>query len=108
MNLPTDDAVREAALAAAATVWDPELALDVVTLGLIYDVRVEGQRVLIDMTLTTPGCPVSEQLPAAVDAAVVAALPDATVEVRVVWDPPWTPDRIASSSPGILAFPRRR
>ena len=60
MNLPTDDAVREAALAAAATVWDPELALDVVTLGLIYDVRVEGQRVLIDMTLTTPGCPLHD------------------------------------------------
>src|SRR5690606_11758309 len=64
----TDDWIREqrhaAVLAALGQVWDPELALDVVSLGLVYDVRIGAASVDIDMTLTTPGCPVSEQLPA--------------------------------------------
>lgn len=92
------------ALAALSNVWDPELALDVVSLGLIYDVRVDGHQIDIDMTLTTPGCPVSEQLPAEAEAAVQAAMPDADVTVNVVWDPPWTPERL---SPVALARLRR-
>jgi metal-sulfur cluster biosynthetic enzyme len=97
--LPTTDreeeSRREAALAALANVWDPELGLDVVSLGLVYDVRVAGDTVEVDMTLTTPGCPVSEQLPAEAEAAIRAALPRATVVVNVVWDPPWTPERLS-------------
>lgn len=79
-------------------VWDPELAIDVVALGLVYDVRVDGGRVEIDMTLTTPGCPVSEQLPAEAEQAVRAAVPEADVAVRVVWDPPWTPERMEAKA----------
>ena len=59
----TDDWIREqrhaAVLAALGQVWDPELGLDVVSLGLVYDVRIGAASVDIDMTLTTPGCPVS-------------------------------------------------
>lgn len=91
---PDAEARRQRALDALAEVWDPELGLDVVSLGLVYDVRVEGDRVEVDMTLTTPGCPVSEQLPAAADAALRAALPGTEVRVHVVWDPPWTPERL--------------
>src|SRR5690606_22148167 len=61
---------------ALETVIDPELGLDVVRLGLIYDVRDLGHRVEVDMTLTTPGCPVSEQLPREAEEAVVLALPE--------------------------------
>jgi metal-sulfur cluster biosynthetic enzyme len=86
---------REAVLQALSTVWDPELGLDVVALGLVYDVRVDGTTVEIDMTLTTPGCPVSEQLPSEAAAAVERALPDLEVRLQVVWDPPWTPERLS-------------
>ena len=71
-------------------VWDPELAVDVVSLGLIYDVRVDpDDGIEIDMTLTTPGCPVSDALPAEARRAVAEALPQWPVRVEIVWDPPW-------------------
>ena len=109
---PTTDwhaeARREQVLAALGNVWDPELGLDVVSLGLVYDVRVDDDIVEIDMTLTTPGCPVSEQLPAEAEAAVRAAVPDAEVRVQVVWDPPWTPQRLSPVALDQLGFARRR
>ncbi|MGE3618825.1 MAG: metal-sulfur cluster assembly factor [Acidimicrobiia bacterium] len=89
---------RAAVLTALGDVWDPELGLDVVALGLVYDVRVDGDRVEVDMTLTTPGCPVSEQLPSEAEAAVRAALPGAEVVLRVVWEPPWTPELLSPSA----------
>lgn len=102
------DARREQALAALGHVWDPELGLDVVALGLVYDVRVDGDVIDVDMTLTTPGCPVSEQLPAEAAAAVRTAVPDADVSVHVLWDPPWTPERLSPVALEQLGFTRRR
>jgi metal-sulfur cluster biosynthetic enzyme len=99
---------RQQVFAALGNVWDPELGLDVVSLGLVYDVRVDGDTIEIDMTLTTPGCPVSEQLPAEAEAAVRAAVPDAEVRVQVVWDPPWTPERLSPVALDQLGFARRR
>ena len=99
---------RQQVLGALGNVWDPELGLDVVSLGLVYDVRVDGDTIEIDMTLTTPGCPVSEQLPAEAEAAVRAAVPDAEVRVQVVWDPPWTPERLSPVALDQLGFARRR
>jgi metal-sulfur cluster biosynthetic enzyme len=109
---PTTDwqaeARREQVLAALGNVWDPELGLDVVSLGLVYDVRVDGDIAEIEMTLTTPGCPVSEQLPAEAEAAVRAAVPEADVRVVVVWDPPWTPERLSPVALDRLGFAPRR
>lgn len=100
---------REVVLGALGSVWDPELGVDVVSLGLVYDVRVAEGRVEVDMTLTTPGCPVSEQLPAEAEAAVRAALPGDEVAVHVVWDPPWTPERLTPVALERLGFsPRGR
>jgi metal-sulfur cluster biosynthetic enzyme len=99
---------RDATLAALGTVWDPELGLDVVSLGLVYDVRVTGDQVEVDMTLTSPGCPVSEQLPAEAEAAARAAVPGAEVVVHVVWDPPWTPERLSPVALERLGFTRDR
>ena len=95
---PSTEAVpasrSEQILTALEDVWDPELGLDIVSLGLVYDVRDDGDVIEIDMTLTTPGCPVSEQLPNEAADAAKAAVPDAEVRVNVVWDPPWTPERL--------------
>jgi metal-sulfur cluster biosynthetic enzyme len=85
--------LAEQARRALHGVVDPELGLDIVDLGLVYAIREEGGGVAVEMTLTTPGCPVSESLP--VDATrVLEAVLGVPVRVDVVWDPPWTPDRI--------------
>lgn len=86
-------------------VFDPELYLDVVSLGLIYDVREEGGDLVIEMTLTTPGCPASESLPELAREAVGAAVGDAApVDLRVVWDPPWSPAMMDATAAQALGF----
>ena len=102
-----DPLSTSAAHAALAEVIDPELGLDIVELGLVYDVEVTAQCVTVDMTLTTPGCPVSELLPAEAREALVRALPDHQIDVRVVWDPPWTPDHISDAGRAALGFTAR-
>lgn len=94
---------------ALRTVLDPELGLDIVALGLVYDVRADDGVVVVEMTLTTPGCPVAESLPCDAEAAVADALGPRSgyrVEVRLVWDPPWTPERIEEGADGVLRMGR--
>lgn len=82
---------------ALRTVYDPEIGLDIVALGLVYDVRFEDDDdLVVEMTLTTVGCPVSESMPNEAADAVANALAGEAyrIEVRLVWDPPWTVDRI--------------
>lgn len=95
----------DASWAALTTVFDPELCLDVVALGLVYDVRIEDSKVVVEMTLTTPGCPVSESLPEQARAAIIDAT-DGTVgvDVRVVWDPPWNPTLMDEAAASALGF----
>jgi metal-sulfur cluster biosynthetic enzyme len=103
------DALTETAvLEGLAQVYDPELGLDVVSLGLVYDLFVEEGRVVVEMTLTTPGCPVSEMLPAEASEAVAASVAPLgrASEVRVVWDPPWTPERLSADAAAALGFTR--
>lgn len=89
-------------------VLDPELGLDVVSLGLVYDVRDDPARarVHVEMTLTTPGCPVSEQLP--YQAAEMLRRNGIDAEVVVVWDPPWSPERMTPEALARLGFGRAR
>lgn len=103
MSTPHHDPVAEA-YRALGGVWDPELGFDVVALGLIYDIRVEDGGLVIDITLTTPGCPVSEQLPAESAEAVRRVLPEYPVRVNIVWEPPWTPERMSEEVLGSLGF----
>jgi len=75
-------------------VKDPELNLNIVDLGLVYDVVVEGSDVQIDMTLTSPGCPAGPQIMGDVE-RTVKAMPGVTaVELNLVWSPFWSPDLI--------------
>ena len=93
------------AWAALGGVYDPELYLDVVSLGLVYDVRDEEGTMVVEMTLTTPGCPASESLPEMARAAIEEQLGAATaVEVRVVWEPPWSPAMMREDAAGVLGF----
>jgi len=99
-----DDPVS-AAWNALAGVYDPELYLDVVSLGLIYDVRVDNGVLVVEMTMTTPGCPVSESLPEEAKAAVWQTSEDGMpIDVRVVWDPPWDPSMMDEAAASALGF----
>lgn len=90
---------REQVLEALGGVRDPELGMSVVDLGLIYGVDIVDGAVNITMTLTAPGCPVHEVMPAWIRRAVMAVPGVLSVDVRITFDPPWTPDRI-TRSPG--------
>jgi len=90
----TDDIVS-----ALKTVYDPEIPADIYELGLIYKVDIEDDRsVKIDMTLTAPGCPVAGEMPGWVQNAVGAVEGISDVEVNMVFDPPWTPDRMSEEA----------
>lgn len=95
----------ERARSALHGVVDPELGLDIVDLGLVYAIREEGGGVAVEMTLTTPGCPVSESLQVDAGRALEAAL-GVPVRVDVVWDPPWTPDCIDPAAAAALGLRR--
>ena len=89
-------APREAdVVEALRTVFDPELAMSIVDLGLVYGIDVDGGRVRVTMTLTAPGCPIHDVMPAWVRAAVMSLPGVEHVDVDVTFDPPWTPARIA-------------
>ena len=75
-------------------VFDPELGMSVVDLGLIYDVRIEGDRIDIIMTLTAEGCPLHDAMSEWVRQAVGTIPGVEEVAVVMTFDPPWTPDRV--------------
>jgi FeS assembly SUF system protein len=84
-------------VAALKTVYDPEIPVDIYELGLIYklDIDEESGHVAIAMTLTAPGCPVAGTMPAWVQEAVEGVEGVESVAVEMVWEPPWTPDRMS-------------
>lgn len=91
--------LKEEVILALKTVFDPEIPVNIYDLGLIYDVRInEDSEVHIDMTLTSPGCPVAQTFPGTVENAVnqVEGVKDCTVEL--VWEPPWTQERMSEAA----------
>ncbi len=106
---PPDDAIAAAPVAAAGNapppsveqvkmalrkVKDPELNLNIVDLGLVYEVMVDGSDVQIDMTLTSPGCPAGPQIMGDVEKTLKAMPGIGDVAINLVWQPFWSPERI--------------
>jgi metal-sulfur cluster biosynthetic enzyme len=85
-------------------VYDPEIGLDLVNLGLIYDLRVEHGKVYVRMSLTTPGCPMSDSMPEAVERAISLLPGVSEVEVDLVWEPPWDLDMMSEEAKRELGF----
>ena len=86
-------------VAALKTVYDPEIPADIYELGLIYKVDVDGHRnVAIDMTLTSPGCPVAGEMPIWVKNAVSAIAGVQDVAVAIVFEPPWDQSRMSDEA----------
>jgi FeS assembly SUF system protein len=86
-------------LEALKTVQDPEIPVNLVELGLIYELIVrQGGIVYVEMTLTTPACPVAQSMPGEVEAAVAAVPGVNDVRVKLVWTPPWDRDRMSEEA----------
>jgi metal-sulfur cluster biosynthetic enzyme len=89
--MPDDEAVREA----LRQVDDPEAGMNIVELGLVYGVDVSEDAVRVDMTMTTAACPMTDMIIDQARNVIAAIVPErAVVDIRLVWDPPWTPDKM--------------
>lgn len=91
------ETLRERVIERLREVYDPEIPVNIYDLGLIYavDIDAEQGRVDVEMTLTAPGCPVAQTFPGTVERAVRAVEGVREAHVELVWDPPWTRDRIS-------------
>jgi metal-sulfur cluster biosynthetic enzyme len=98
--MPSEEAVYNA----LRLIDDPEIGLNLVDLGMIYGVIVEGSRVRIAMTLTTQGCPLHEAMLPAVEQVVGQIDGVEQVDVDLVWEPPWTPERLSPPAAAALGW----
>ncbi|HVK57818.1 MAG TPA: metal-sulfur cluster assembly factor [Candidatus Kapabacteria bacterium] len=87
---PNEQTVRDA----LRQVIDPELDCNIVDLGLIYSIHIQGTKVSVAMTLTTPACPMQERIAMGVQSALLNLDSVEEVDVDLVWDPPWSPARM--------------
>ena len=87
------------------TIYDPEIPVDIFELGLIYEVRIdEDKNIQIEMTLTSPNCPVAESLPKEVEDKVAAIEGVLSAKVNIVFDPPWDKDMMSEEAKLELGF----
>jgi metal-sulfur cluster biosynthetic enzyme len=94
----------ESVMDALANVIDPELGLDFVELGLIYGVEIDGSRVSVTYTLTTPGCPIGPHVAEQIEELVGEVDGVASVESALTFTPPWSPDRMSEDAKFALGF----
>jgi FeS assembly SUF system protein len=85
-------------ICAISTVFDPEIPVNIYELGLIYKIRILGRHVIIEMTLTAPGCPSAQELPIMVREALFDIKGVEKVDVLTVWDPPWDMSRMSDEA----------
>ncbi len=98
--MPTRDDVFDA----LRVVEDPELGMDIVDLGLLYDVEVEGPKVHVTFSLTSMGCPVGPMIEQQITETVAAMSGVDEVEAELTWDPPWSPEKMSEDAKFILGF----
>ena len=95
---PEDSLLMDKIVEKLKSVYDPEIPVDIYELGLIYDVRINEKKISMDMTLTSPHCPVAESLPMEVKRSVEEIPEIEEVEVKIVWDPPWDKTKMSESA----------
>ncbi|HVX42017.1 MAG TPA: metal-sulfur cluster assembly factor [Gemmatimonadaceae bacterium] len=93
--MPSESTSADVIWTALSAVIDPELGRDIVTLGLVYDVSIDGNTARVTYTLTTPGCPMERVITDGVRAAVLQVDGITRVDTQIVWDPAWHPGMIA-------------
>ncbi|HET8528764.1 MAG TPA: metal-sulfur cluster assembly factor [Gaiellaceae bacterium] len=98
------DTVVEAVRSALSTVEDPELGLDIVSLGLVYGIEHEQGRVRVVHTLTSMGCPLGPVIEQDIDSALAGVDGVASVDVQLVFEPPWTPEKMSDDAKFLLGM----
>jgi FeS assembly SUF system protein len=95
-----EGSLEDAVVAALKSVFDPEIPVNIYDLGLIYGLSIdhESAHVDIEMTLTAPGCPVAQTFPGEVERRVMEVPGVASAKVELVWEPPWTRDRMSEAA----------
>ncbi len=105
MNTRAIETIHSQILESLRDVYDPELGVNVIDLGLVYNIDVnEEGHVTISMTLTTPGCPMHESIAEGVGRAPQDIPGVTSGEIRLVWDPPWDPARMTPEGRHMLGF----
>lgn len=94
----SDEHVREA----LRQIFDPEIGINIIDLGLVYDIAVEGDVVRVEMTFTTEGCPVAGKILVEVEEAIANLSKRLEPDVRVTFDPPWSPEMISPEGKAML------
>ena len=91
--------LKEQVVSEIKKIYDPEIPVNIYELGLIYKIEIkEAKKVNIDMTLTSPNCPVAESLPRMVKDNILKLDGVDNVDLNLVWDPPWTKDKMSESA----------
>jgi metal-sulfur cluster biosynthetic enzyme len=103
-----EDLTRVRIVEALRTVLDPELGVNIVDLGLLCGIEVDGAIAHITLTMTSPACPLGEQVAAQATARVQALKGIEKADVTLVWDPPWTPERMSPAARAMLGLPEHR
>lgn len=99
--MPAEEEVRNA----LRSVIDPEVGLNIVDLGLVYCVEISGNILRVDITMTTPACPMGEMIMDNARHALKALMPaGAELELNLVWEPPWTPDKMGEHARGYFGW----
>ncbi len=100
-----EEKLRAAIEEALQRVIDPEMALDIVALGLVYGVEATSERVKVDLTMTSAACPVAELITDEASHELQLALgPKVAIEIAMVWDPPWGPERMSGSARAAMGW----
>jgi FeS assembly SUF system protein len=102
--MTTATVTKEDVLEALKTVYDPEIPINVVDLGLVYEVKVNGGNIYVQMTLTAPGCGMGPHIAQQAEWAVADVEGVEDVQIEMVFDPPWSPDRISEEAKAQLGL----
>lgn len=96
---PPSEALQQRIIEVLQTVYDPEIPVNIYEIGLIYEIDIDpANAVKIQMTLTSPACPVAGTLPGEVESRVAGAEGVSSAQVELVWDPPWSPARMSEAA----------
>jgi FeS assembly SUF system protein len=93
------DSLRDQIIAALRTVYDPEIPVNIYDLGLVYRIEIDDHaNAVIDMTLTSPGCPVAQTFPGTVEGVVGSVPGVSSARVELVWEPPWDMSKLSDAA----------
>lgn len=95
---------RESVVSVLEECYDPEIPVNIVDLGLVYDIRLDNSRVEVDFTLTAPGCGMATVIREDIYSKLLTVAGVSEAVVNIVWDPPWTPDRMSDTARKALGF----